>query len=337
MDETGFREFIKKGRGVPKGLSERTLRSHIRIVREFEGFHSGRGKKGGLAKANQRDVRGFIRRLIRDDRLDSDKLLGLLRYSRFAGNNDAVALLLEVLNSDQLTSLHESFGEKYGRGLQRKVLGGFEPPPIGTSPKRMPKATTDFMTRLESGVGEDATRQFLEQNCPDVSPPERHSEERRLFLASKDVDDYLRKRRRKYMEELEGYLRDGTLYYNQRIDRSVIDFVRKNPEVGVGVRRGALIYHTKIPYMAIAYLREKDPKVKRYYCCHCPLARESILSGETMSQNLCSCSAGFCKRPFEVAFGRPLRVEVTKSVLWGDSVCQFAIEVPEQLVRGKHV
>ncbi len=70
----------------------------------------------------------------------------------------------------------------------------------------MPKATTDFMTRLESGIGEDATREFLEQNCPDVSPPERHSEERSLFLASKDVDDYLRKRRRKYLEELEGYL-----------------------------------------------------------------------------------------------------------------------------------
>jgi hypothetical protein len=199
----------------------------------------------------------------------------------------------------------------------------------------MPSATTDFLTRLESGIGEEATREFLEQNCPDVSPPERHSDERVLFLASKDVDAYLRKRRRMYLEELEGYLRDGTLYYNQRIDRSVIDFVRKNPEVGVGVRRGALIYHTKIPYMAIDYLRERDPKIKRYYCCHCPLARESILSGKTMSRNLCSCSAGFCKRPFEVAFGTPLRVEVTKSVLWGDSVCQFAIEVPEQMVQGK--
>ncbi|MCU0860507.1 MAG: hypothetical protein MUE55_07990, partial [Thermoplasmata archaeon] len=252
-----------------------------------------------------------------------------------AGNNDAVALLLEVLNSDQLTSLNESFGKRYGKSQQRKVLGGFEPPAIGTPAKRMPKATTDFLNRLESGIGDEATREFLEQNCPDVSPPERHSEERRLFLASKDVDDYLRKRRRLYLEELEGYLRDGTLYYNQRIDRSVIDFVRKNPDVGIGVRRGALIYHTKIPYMAIAYLREMDPKTKRYYCCHCPLARESILSGKTMSRNLCSCSAGFCKRPFEVAFGRPLKIEVTKSALWGDPVCQFAIEVPEDILPRK--
>ena len=335
MDERGFREFIREGKRVPQGLSEKTIRSHVRAVKEFEEFLSKRGKKGGLAKARQQDVRAFIRHLFRDDRLDSDKLLGLLRYSRFAGNNDAIALLLEVVNSDQLTSLHESFGKKYGSSLQKEILGGFEPPPIGTPHKRMPKATTDFMTRLESGIGEEATREFLVENCPDVSPPERHSEERDLFLASKDVDDYLRKRRRKYLKELEGYLRDGTLYYNQRIDRSVIDFVRKNPGVGIGVRRGALIYHTKIPYMAIDYLRERDPKMKRYYCCHCPLARESILSGEAISRNLCSCSAGFCKRPFEVAFGRPLKIEVTKSALWGDPVCQFAIEVPEDILQGK--
>lgn len=332
MDEKGFRGFIKDSKGLPRGLSENTFRSYIRIVREFEEYLSKRGKKGGFAKAKQRDIREFIRYLVRNDRANSDNLVGLLRYARFARNNDAVVPLLEVLNSDQLLSLHKSFGKKYGKDLQRKILGGFKPPPLGTSAKRMPKATSEFLTRLESGIGEEATREFLKECCPDVSPPERYSDERDLFLASKGVDDYLSKLRRMYLEELKGYLRDGTLYYTQKIDQSVIDFVRKNPEIGAGVRRGALIYHTKIPYMAIDYLRERDPKIKRYYYCHCPLARESILSGKTMSRNLCSCSAGYCKRPFEVAFGRPLRAEVRKSVLWGDSVCQFAIEIPGQMV-----
>ena len=113
------------------------------------------------------------------------------------------------------------------------------------------------------------------------------------------------------------------------IDQDALDFVKGNPEVAGGVRRGKKIYQTKIPYMIIEYLKEKDPKLKRYYGCHCLLARESILSGEEMSRNLCYCSAGYEKMPYEVAFGKPVKTEVLKSILWGDTVCRFAMEIPE--------
>jgi hypothetical protein len=39
--------------------------------------------------------------------------------------------------------------------------------------------------------------------------------------------------------------------------------------------------------------------------------------------------------PLEVAFGKPLRAEIKKSVLWGDSVCQFAIEIPKEYLQAK--
>lgn len=130
-------------------------------------------------------------------------------------------------------------------------------------------------------------------------------------------------------------MKDGTLYFTQEINREVLDFVRGNPEIAGGVRRGNMMYFTKIPYMTIDYLREKDPKLKRYHCCHCPLARESILAGETMSRNLCYCSAGYEMGPLKVAFRKPLRAEIRKSALWGDSVCQFAIEIPMEYLKGK--
>jgi hypothetical protein len=334
MDEKGFRGFVREGKGVPKGLSESTIRSHIRMVKEFERYLAKRGEKRLFADADGRDVKGFIRYLKKEDRASFENLIGLLRYSRFSKNDDAVVALFEFLNTGQLSSLYKSFGEEYGKKMRAEILGRFEPPPLGTSPKRMPKATSEFLTRLESGIGEEATRKFLMSYCPDTGPPEYYSDERALFLASKDLDDYLRRRRRKFLEELQGHMKNGTLFYNQKIDRDVIDYVRGDPEVGVGVRRGGLIFHTKIPYMAIEYLREKSPTMKRYHYCHCPLARESILTGKTMSQNLCYCSAGYTKRPFEAAFDKPLRAEVRKSVLWGDSVCQFAIEIPEELIRG---
>ncbi len=333
MDKKGFREFLREGKRVPRNLSESTIRSHVRVAEEFERYLAKSGKNSRSTHASRSDVRKFIKHLVKDDRASIDNLIGLLRYARYSENNDAIVALLETVNSDQLSSLCSSFTEEFGQARHEEVLAGFEPPPIGTSHKRMPKATSVFMGRLEAGIGEKATRVFLADHCPDTSPPEHYSDERALFLTSKDVDDYLRRRRRKFLDELEGYMRDGTLFYTQRIDRDVIDFVRKNPEVGVGVRRGNRIYHTKIPYMTIEYLRESDPVMKRYYCCHCPLARESIPAGKAMSRNLCYCSAGYNKRPFEIAFGKRLRADVIKSVLWGDSICQFAIEIPKELIK----
>jgi hypothetical protein len=87
--------------------------------------------------------------------------------------------------------------------------------------------------------------------------------------------------------------------------------------------------------MAIECLKEKDPKMRRYYYCHCPLARESILSGRQMSRNLCYCSAGYEKRPFDVAFGGSLKAEVKKSVLWGDDSCRFTLEIPDKWLSKK--
>lgn len=80
-----------------------------------------------------------------------------------------------------------------------------------------------------------------------------------------------------------------------------------------------------------AWLDEKDPTRKRYYACHCPLARTSIISGKPGVLSLfCYCSAGFEKLPFDVIFGEPVKVEVLKSALGGSNRCRFAITVPER-------
>jgi predicted hydrocarbon binding protein len=46
----------------------------------------------------------------------------------------------------------------------------------------------------------------------------------------------------------------------------------------------------------------------------------------------CNCSAGFHKKPFEVAFGQPVKVEVLESVLLGGERCRFAIHLPEEAI-----
>ena len=84
---------------------------------------------------------------------------------------------------------------------------------------------------------------------------------------------------------------------------------------------------TKIPYDIVSYLKETDKTKKRYYACHCPFVRESILTTDKVSKNWCYCSGGFAKFPFEQVLGRELKVTLMKSVLAGDDVCRFAIEI----------
>ncbi len=329
MKEKGFRAFIKEGKRVPKGLTEATIRSHIRMVKEFESFLRKRGLGKTFKNANAVDVRAFVKKLSKEGRCTFDNFIGLLRYSRFVDNRAAELTLIVLLDgSNVLGDLCKNVEKKYGRHRAAEILGSYTPPPVGTPPKQMPKATSDFLDRLESKVGVEEARLILLKS-PHAGPPSYYADDIREFKEAKDIDEYLRMRHEGFLKVLKEHMENGTLFFNQAIDEDVINFVKDNPEIGGGVRRGNTIYCTKVPYMAIEYLCEKDRTLRRYHYCHCPLARESIVQGRKMSRNLCYCSAGFEKAPFEAAFGKPVKIEVLKSVLWGDLVCRFALKIPE--------
>lgn len=335
MDEKGFREYLKDTGKVRVAADDETIDSYVRLAREFEAFLGSQCSGERSRDAGEAAVRAFVERLAEDDRNTFDNMVGLIRYARFVGNPDAeVSILLMLDGVDVLKTLCGTFRAEYGDERFEEVLGGFEPPAIGTHPGRMPDLTAEFLGRLEEGVGEEATRELL-LTGPHAAPPEYHVKEREMFLASKDVDEYLRKRHEAFVNELQGHMDRGTLFFTQGIDQGVMDFVKGDPEISSGVRIGDRIFVTKIPFMAIEYLREKNERMRRYYGCHCLLARESVLSGREMSRNLCYCSAGFDKRPFEVAFDRPLKAEVERSILWGDTTCRFSIEVPEEFLPEK--
>ena len=335
MDEKGFRGFIAEGKRVPPGLSESTIRQHIKMVKEFESFLRKRSPKKGFVNATAKDIKAFIGHLKKKDANTWNNLIGLLRYSRFARNEEVELVLLIVLDgSDVLNKLTMAVETEVGKKKSDLILKGFVLPPIGTSPKRMPKATKSFMDRLESNLDRNTCRKILLTGVH-AAPPEYYAEERKMLRESKNVDEYLRRRRQKLIKELSEHMKNDTLFFTQRIDKKSLDFVRRNPEVAGGVRKGDRILQTKIPYMMIEHLAEKDETMKKYYYCHCPLARESILSGLEISRDFCYCSAGYEKRPYDVAFGEPVEAEVLQSVLWGDPVCRFAMRIPKKYLTGK--
>jgi hypothetical protein len=87
--------------------------------------------------------------------------------------------------------------------------------------------------------------------------------------------------------------------------------------------------------MAKKYLHENNERMKRYYACHCTWVREAIKSGMEISPEFCNCSAGFEKRLWDVIFGRPVKADVLQTVLKGDTICRFAIHIPQEYIESK--
>jgi hypothetical protein len=130
-------------------------------------------------------------------------------------------------------------------------------------------------------------------------------------------------------------MKKGELYFTQEIDEQVLIYVRENPILS-GVREGNLILTTKIPYMTKRYLNENDPRIKRYYYCHCPWVRESIRTGRPKIPTIfCNCSTGFTKFYFDAVFDDDVRCDVLETVLGGDTACKFAIHIPKDWEKRK--
>ena len=111
---------------------------------------------------------------------------------------------------------------------------------------------------------------------------------------------------------------------------AVIEFMNEDPGWGEPpLREGNVIYSTKQPRDTQAYKNAKSEVEKRKSYCFCPLVRNHLDNG--MSITFCFCGAGWCRQQWEGAIGKPVRIDVVKSVLKGDDVCQFAIHLPEDL------
>ena len=88
------------------------------------------------------------------------------------------------------------------------------------------------------------------------------------------------------------------------------------------------IIATKIPKSGYLgeYLAERDPDKKRALYCHCPRVRSILATRDVvLSPTYCYCGGGFYKGIWEEILGRDIRVELLKTVMQGDDVCQFKV------------
>jgi len=111
---------------------------------------------------------------------------------------------------------------------------------------------------------------------------------------------------------------------------AVLAFMERDPVWGRRpYREGRTIFVAKNPRDPKAFEEASTLEEKRRAACFCPIIRQHLEKG--MSPTFCYCSSGWERRQWEGAIGRPVRVDVVKTLLRGDDHCQFAIHLPEDL------
>ncbi len=322
MDAQGFRTMLKS-----RGLAAKKIAAAVALAKRFELFIQSTG-----GKPDAETTWAFCKALIREKQNTYDNLLALARYGQFIKNDTVYVAVLELLDGREAQgNLHQRVGELFGADVRDEVFAGIGVAPLGTPSTEKPGYMFPVLERLTNKVGRKAVEQLLSACLRDL-PNGYYRNQRRRYLRSRNIDEYLLAEHRYFVRTLKKCQQAGELFFAQEITDPVLDFVRKDPEMGGGVRVGHIIYETKIPYNAKQFLAEEEPLLKRYYACHCPWAREAIRTGTVAVDPIfCNCSAGFTKKPWEVIFGQPLRVEVLESVLRGELRCRFAIHLPENL------
>ena len=328
MDKEGFRQFLRA-----RKLPEEKIQDGIVVAERFEAFLAGLDRPVPGGSATVEDVQVFSRLLIREGHNSYDNLVALARYGRFVGSDTVYVGVVTLLDgAEALRNLRRRLGRALGRKERDRVFAGIALPPLGTPTTELPAYTQAVMERLEGSVDPAVYRPILSAGLRDLKS-QWFVPERRKYRKSQDIDAYLASSHREYIAELEQLKSEGRLYFTQEVTEEMLDLVRGNPEIGTGVRKGAILYHTKIPHMTKEYLAEADEGMKRYYYCHCPWVKESLRPGGVhVSPDFCRCSAGFVKKPWEVILGRPLEADVLETVLTGGLVCRFAIHLPADVV-----
>jgi hypothetical protein len=323
MMECEFRKHLEG-----RGLSAEAVDFSMAAVEELEEYL---GKNGTTFDVASLDVlKGYVLSLMEAGSNSLERLVAIARYCSFARKNDYLVYLVSLFGArNVLPGIGERLAVIAGDETRNRVFEGFELPPLGSSQEAYPRLTKMIMDRMEAELPAETCRQVLTWNYHKV-PIEAFKEKKERFEKASSVDDYLRDEHRRFVEELEGYMKEGRIWYEQEITPEVLEFIKSNQEVCTGVRHGDRIYVTKMPYAPKQYLAEKDQTMKRYYACHCQLARTAIRDGTPkISRDFCYCSAGYEKVRFDAIFGETVEVEVLESALDGDERCRFANKIPK--------
>lgn len=325
MDRKGFLDYLKG-----RGLTEKTAERQMAIADHLDTMLSARHGPAGSGCAGVA-ARSLIDMLKESGQDTFENILAILRYGHFTKNDEVYQEAFIILDGlESMDTVYSRLEQIAGEEERDRIFGLIGPITPGTSAKDKAAAMRAIMAEIKVALDDSQKDELFESSFRNLGVA-GDAEERNLYESLGSVDAYIEAKKQQFVEILQIHMEEGSLFFGQEITPEVIRMVEEDPEVAFGRRQGAEVYITKIPFRAKKWLEEEDPAKKRYYYCHCPWARESILSGEgTVDPIFCRCSAGFHKKSWEAIFDRQLECQVLESVLAGGSKCRFKLILPEE-------
>ncbi len=201
--------------------------------------------------------------------------------------------------------------EKWARGIERfsdkdtadRVMDGSGCLKDADAAARA-KWFADALKRLEAAIPDLETRQKILTGCSCVFTDEFGQDSllsyRKIFEETGSVEKVLE---------------------TMRKDRS---------KFATSELKGNVIYETRDPRDREAYAKAATKEERRLAACFCPLVRQGQVP---FPEPYCYCSAGWFVGIWEGIVGKPVRVEVVKSLLRGDETCEFTIHLPQEITK----
>jgi hypothetical protein len=328
MKTKEYTEYLR-GQDVPEDAIEKRLA----IIGDFVKFLADPGSKEDMATAGKEEVERFARELIAAGSNTLENFSSLRDYANWLGQRRLYVALIEVMDChNALEVLADEIEERHGREVRDRIFSEVLPPLGAGEGERCAYART-ITEHMAHQITPEETREawfHVQHGIPaDAWRKSDRADREKYRQCGNNIDEFLDLKRRERDALLTRLRDEDKLWYTVEINDEVLEFVKSDPEMEVGRRAGDKVYITKIPYNAVRYLHETDPKMKRYYACHCPLLREAILTGRPISPDVCNCSLGHASH-YLAGLGQQLKGEVLESAVKGDIRCRFVFYLPDR-------
>jgi hypothetical protein len=312
------------------GISQEEVEKRLALAGVFGRFLESMDEQD-IKTAGKKEAELFAANLIAEGRNALENFSILRDWAGWLGNRGLYVGWIELMDChNALEVLAAEIERRYGRETREKIFA--DPlPPLGADEKERSAYTLEITGRMARIIPADQARSAwfqVQHGIPADAWRQSDEADAALFQSLGDIDRFLDAKRAE-RDALLARLRDrDELWYTVAITDAVLEYVKSDPEMEVGHRDGEKIYISKIPYNADRYLRETDPTVKRYFACHCPLVRQAILDGRSISPEVCHCSLGHASH-YLAGIGRAYRGEVLESAVRGDLRCRFVFRPVE--------
>ena len=325
-DIDAYAEFLKNARWTESSDAKECAV----IIGDFLDFCSA---KNG-AEPNEITAKEAVAYIVdrRDAGGDINRTIGILTdYAYFIKNKELISefvLLRDGLDvffkTSELTKIHDP-------AAWERVFKDVAIPGAGATLDEMSAFTRGIEQKMLAAMPREKFEYIMGKNAHGWRPGWDWDEHAKLDEAG-TLDKYLDMKHDAFIAELEGHRDKNEFFFTQEVDDAVVAFARDNLKV---VRTGDKLLHKRAPYLMREYLNAPDGKMKRYYACHCPWKRNSLLQEEgPLSHSMCYCCLGHAKKPFDLAFKREIEGRVISTMMDdGCAICTYEYTIPEEIME----